>query len=43
MREERIQSVAFRNAELDSERLRIFRVVGVLAIFVVITIVRRVI
>ena len=43
MREGRIQSVAFRKAELNSERQRIFGVVGVLAIFLVITIVRSVI
>jgi hypothetical protein len=40
MREEQIQSVAFRNAELGSERLRIFGVVGFFAIFMLITVVR---
>ena len=40
MREEQIQSVAFRNAELDSERLRIFGVVSFFAIFKLITVVR---
>jgi serine phosphatase RsbU (regulator of sigma subunit) len=40
MREEQIQSVAFRNAELASERLRIFGVVGFFAIFMLITVVR---
>ena len=40
MREEQIQSVAFRNAELESERLRIFGVIGFFAIFMLITVVR---
>ena len=40
MREEQIQSVAFRNAELDSERLRIFGVIGFFSIFMLITVVR---
>src|SRR5437660_2588030 len=40
MREEQIQSVAFRNAELNSERLRIFGVIGFFAIFILITLVR---
>ena len=40
MREAQIQSVAFRNAELDSERLRIFGVVSFFAIFMLITVVR---
>ena len=40
MREEQSQSVAFRNAELGSERLRIFGVVGLFAIFMLITVVR---
>jgi cytosine/uracil/thiamine/allantoin permease len=40
MREDQIQLVAFRNAELDSERLRIFGVIGFFAIFMLITVVR---
>src|SRR5258708_151148 len=40
MREEQIQSVAFRNAELGSERLRIFGVIGFFAIFILVTLVR---
>src|ERR1700756_4723087 len=40
MREEPIHSVAFGNVELDSERLRIFGIVGFFAIFMLITVVR---
>jgi len=40
MREDQIQLVAFRNAELDSERLRIFGVIDFFAIFMLITVVR---
>src|SRR5690349_11386726 len=40
MKEEEIHSVAFRNAELDSERLRIFGVIGFFAIFMLMAMVR---
>jgi len=40
MREEQIQSAAFRNAQLGSERLRIFGVVGFFTIFMLITVAR---
>ena len=40
MREDQIQLVAFRNAELDSEHLRIFGVIDFFAIFMLITVVR---
>jgi len=40
MKEEQIKSLAFQNAELRSERLRIFGVLCFVAIFVIVTIVR---
>src|ERR1700746_615071 len=40
MSEEQLQSTAFGNAESRSERLRIFGVLGFVAIFVAVTIVR---
>jgi len=41
MREDQIQSVAFRNAELDSERLRLFGVSGCFAMFMLVTVMRE--
>ena len=40
MDQEQIKSPAFQNAELQSERLRIFGVLGFVAIFIVVTAVR---
>ena len=40
MDQEQIKSPAFQNAELQSERLRIFGVLGFMTIFVVVTAVR---
>jgi serine phosphatase RsbU (regulator of sigma subunit) len=40
MSEEQIRSAAFRNAELHSERLRIFGVLGFVGIFILVTVLR---
>ena len=40
MREGQIRSVAFESAELQSERLRIFGVLGFVAVFILVTVVR---
>ena len=40
MSEEQVRSAAFRNAELHSERLRIFGVLGFFALFVLVTVLR---